>query len=59
MGPHETGKLSVRQRTQSIRQIGNLQIGKKIFTNPTSDRGQISKIHKEPKKLITKRQTTK
>jgi hypothetical protein len=28
---------------------------KKIFTNPTSDRGLISKIYKELKKLITKK----
>jgi hypothetical protein len=28
---------------------------KKHFTNPTSDRGLISKIHKELKKLITKK----
>ena len=27
----------------------------KIFTNPTSDRGLISKIHKELKKLINKK----
>ena len=27
----------------------------KIFTNPTSDRGQISKIYKELKKLVIKR----
>jgi hypothetical protein len=27
----------------------------KIFTNPTSDRGLISKIYKELKKLITKK----
>ena len=27
----------------------------KIFTNPTSDRGLISKIYKELKKLVTKR----
>ena len=26
----------------------------KIFTNPTSDRGLISKIYKELKKLVTK-----
>jgi hypothetical protein len=38
-----------------IRQISNLQIGKKIFTNPTSNRGLISKIDKELKKLITKK----
>ena len=29
--------------------------GKKIFTNPTSDRGLISKTYKELKKLITKK----
>ena len=28
---------------------------KKIFTNPTSDRGLISKIYKEHKKLVIKR----
>ena len=27
----------------------------KIFTNPTSDRGLVSKIYKELKKLITKK----
>ena len=27
----------------------------KIFTNPTSDRGLISKIYKELKKLVTKK----
>jgi hypothetical protein len=43
----------VRQRTWSIRQISSLQIGEKIFTNPTSDRGLISKIYKELKKLKT------
>ena len=30
-------------------------LGKKVFTNPTSDRGLISKIYKELKKLITKK----
>ena len=30
---------------------GNPQIGKKIFTHPTSDRGLISNIYKELKKL--------
>jgi hypothetical protein len=38
-----------------IRQISNLQIGKKIFTNrTTSERGLISKKDKELKKLTTK-----
>jgi hypothetical protein len=30
-------------------------LGKKIFTNSTSDRGLISKIYKEHKKLIIKK----
>jgi hypothetical protein len=30
-------------------------LGKKIFTNPTSDKGLIFKIYKELKKLITKK----
>jgi hypothetical protein len=38
-----------------IRQISSLQIGKKTFTNPTSNRGLISKIYKDHKKLITRR----
>jgi hypothetical protein len=55
MRPHETGKLlSVRQRKTSIGQTGNLQIEKKIFTNPTSNRGLITKIYKELKKLTSK-----
>jgi hypothetical protein len=33
----------------------HLQIGKKIFTNLTSDRGLICKIYKKLKKLITKK----
>jgi hypothetical protein len=36
--------------------MGNLQIGEKIFTNPTYDQRLISKIYKELKKLITKKQ---
>jgi hypothetical protein len=34
--------------------VSNLQSGKKIFTNPTSHRGLISKIYKELKKLTIK-----
>ena len=37
-----------------IRQIGNLQIGKNIFTNPTSNVAN-TKICKELKKLSTKK----
>jgi hypothetical protein len=33
--------------------------GEIIFTNPTSDRGLISKIYKELKKLITKKKKNK
>jgi hypothetical protein len=48
-------KASIRQRTLSIGQTDNLQTGKKIFTNLTSDGGLISQIYKERKKLITKK----
>jgi hypothetical protein len=48
-------KLKSFCKAKDIRQIGNLQIGEKIFTNPTSDRGLTFKIYKELKKLITKR----
>jgi hypothetical protein len=44
-----------KAKTESIEQTGNLQIGKKIFTNPTSDRRLISKIYKEPKMLTSKK----
>jgi hypothetical protein len=30
-------------------------LGKKFFTNHTSDRGLISKIYKEPKKLMSRK----
>jgi hypothetical protein len=54
MGPHKR-KASVRQRTLSLRQIGNLQTGENIFTNLISDKGLISRIYKELKNLITKK----
>ena len=44
-------KTSVRQRTVSVVYNGNPQIEKKIFINPTSDRGHISKIYRELNKL--------
>jgi hypothetical protein len=43
----------------AIRQTRNLKIGKKIFTNPTSNKGLISKICKNLKKLTTKKQINK
>ena len=45
----------VTQKRQSIGKISNIQIVKKIFTNPTSDRGLISQIYKELKKLTSTR----
>jgi hypothetical protein len=35
--------------------LATYRLGKEIFTNPTSDRGLISNIFKELKKLITKK----
>jgi hypothetical protein len=43
----------------SLKQIGNLQIGEKLFINLTSHRGLISKIYNELKKLITKKKKEK
>jgi hypothetical protein len=48
-------KPSIRQKIPSIGQISNLQIWEKIFTNPTSGRGLISKIYKELKKVDSKK----
>jgi hypothetical protein len=42
---------SLAQKTPSIRRKGHQQIGKGFFTNPKSDRGLISNIYKELKKL--------
>jgi hypothetical protein len=44
MGPHKIAKDTVNRTKQQT----NLE---KIFTNPTSNRGQISSIYKELKKL--------
>jgi hypothetical protein len=50
-------KLESFCKTKDIVNKTNLQPTdwEKIFTNPTSDRGLISKIYKELKKLITKK----
>jgi hypothetical protein len=57
MGLQETGKLC---KAKDIVNKANWQHTdwEKVFTNLTSDRGLISKICKELKKLITKKQTT-
>jgi hypothetical protein len=54
MGPHETGSVC---KTLSIVNKTNWQPTdwEKIFTNPTSDRGLISKTYNELKKLINKK----
>jgi hypothetical protein len=44
----------LRSRTLSIVQISKLKLRKKILTNPTSNRGLISKIYEELKNLTTK-----
>jgi len=48
-------KLKRYCTAKDIEQIGNLQIGKKIFSNPISNRGLISEIYKELKKLTSKK----
>jgi hypothetical protein len=47
-------KLGSFCKAKEIVHKTNLQIGKKIFTNPTSDTRLIPKIYKEFKKLTTK-----
>ena len=54
MGPYETGKLLKVKGHSSQDKLATYILGKKIFTNPTSDRGLISKIYKELKNLTTK-----
>jgi hypothetical protein len=53
MGPHETRKLCKAKEIVDKTNQQPTDWEKKIFTNPTSNRGLISKIYKELKKLIT------
>jgi hypothetical protein len=48
-------KTSVKEKTQSIRQKGHQQIRKGFFTNPKPDRGLISNIYKELKKVDSRK----
>jgi hypothetical protein len=50
MGPHKIAKL-LKAKGSVNRANGNHHIRKKIFTNSTSDRGLISNIYEELKKL--------
>ena len=47
-------RASVKQRTLSLSQKGNLLIGRRSSKNPTLDKGLISKIYKDFKKLDSK-----
>jgi hypothetical protein len=47
-------KSFCKAKDKSIRQIGNLQIGKRIFINPIFNGRLMSKIYKELKKLASK-----
>jgi hypothetical protein len=51
-------KASVRQRTLSFGLSKAAQEWEKIFTNSISDRGLISEIYNQLKKLDIKKQTT-
>ena len=53
LGPPETERLCKAKDTVNTRKRQPTE-WKKIFTNPTSDRGLISKIYKELKKLDIK-----
>ena len=50
MGPHETASFCKTKVTGNRTKL-QPQVLKRIFTNPTYDRGLISKIYKELKKL--------
>lgn len=50
MGPHGTEKLLKGKDLTQQDQSATYRLGK-IFTNPTSDRGLMSKIYKELKKV--------
>jgi len=53
MGPQKTAKLCKAKDTV-IRTKRQPTVWKKIFTNPTSDRGLTSKIYKELMKLYSR-----
>jgi selenocysteine-specific translation elongation factor len=55
MGLHETKSFCKSKEDTIIGQHSSLQNVKMIFTNPTSDKGLISKIYKELKKLSINR----
>ena len=51
MGLPETEKLHTAEDTVLFEQHNSLQNGKRIFNNNISDRGLVSKLYKELKKL--------
>ena len=57
MDPHET-KSTVRKSKQSIGKKWHLALWNKVFTNLPSDRGLISKLCKQFKKLNIKNPIT-
>jgi hypothetical protein len=58
MGPHETENFfKAKDSVNSTKWLPTYW--EKVFTNPSSDRGLISKIYKEIKKLDSNKQTNK
>ena len=55
MGPHETEELLYGKGRVSRTKTVTFKLGN-IFTDPVSDRGLISKIHRELKKLDSREQ---